>query len=660
MTYGIKRIGGLVSLALALLAAPVAAQTPSVHFSQQQVNDGRGVYAAHCVNCHGVNLEGGAGRALSGVTFAQDWSNRALRDFYEIVTSTMPPEAVRSLSESDYLAVTAYVLSRNGYDATDRPLTAADLAATVNVAQAEQARAAAKPTPQSYPVPPATVSRAGGTLPNDAELVKMADGDWLGYDRTLDGQRYSPLKEITAANAGALRPSCLFQLGEVGSFEANPVVYAGTLYITGRYKTSAINAGTCVQLWQHVYVPADPDVAISAARGVALYRGKVFRGTSDAHLLALDATTGKLLWDARVNDSHLSYSISAAVVAFDGKVFVGEAGGDSGIKGHIYAFDAEDGHLVWMFDLIPTGKQFGANTWSAGTEHGGGAMWSGMTIDPARNLLLVPTGNPGPDYNADKRRGDNLFTDSIVALDIATGKLAWYVQQVPHDVHDWDTAGPPALYERGGKGYMAVASKDGYLYVYDRDTRKIVAKAETMSPHVNTEVPLSYEKPVMVCPGIHGQYFGAAYTPALNMLFVGSEYRCSNLQLEEPRFLPGQDYYGGTMTYGAAGGTGFIRGFDAVTGKQIWDYHSPVPINSGVTATAGDIVLAGDRDGYFFVMDAKTGNILYRFMTGGAVAGGIAAYLASGKEYIAVVSGNSSRALAATHGAATVEVFGLP
>jgi alcohol dehydrogenase (cytochrome c) len=667
-----------VWLALICLSAapPAASQQPDSSppaFTQGQADDGRAVYAESCVVCHGATLQGGAGRALSGAVFQKNWGDgtHTLSELYYVMSSTMPPSAAGSLRESQYLSLVAFLLSKNGYAPGSQALTDANLnvrlasppsSAPVQAAQPPASSKSAALATATYPIAPTKVEQATTAFPTDDDLLHIDSADWLTYNRDLAGDRYSPLAQIQISNVSQLTPRCIFQLGELGSFQNSPVIYKGKMYINAKYKTFAIDAATCAQLWENDYIPQDPEHEQAAGRGVAFYEGRLFRGTSDGHVIALDAATGKLLWDARVTNAYLGFSISLAPVAFEGKVFVGESGADSGIKGRVFALDANTGAVVWSFDLIPTGDQPGHESWSAGAEHGGASVWSTVTIDPESHLVLVPTGNPGPDYNGVGRPGDNLFTDSVVALDIKTGKLAWYVQQVPHDTRDWDTAAAPAIYDRGGRKYMAIAAKEGHLFLYDRQTQKLIAKTETMGPRVNTDIPQSYTEPVLTCPGGHGQWNGAAYAPKTKMLFVGTEYRCTSTQLVEPRYIPGQGYGAGRVSHPGDGTTtaGWIKGFDAETGKEIWGYEWPTPVNSGMTTTAGGILLAGDRIGDFLVIDQKTGKVLYKFMTGGSVAGGISTYAVGGKEYIAVASGNTSRSTPGSSGSATVIVFSLP
>lgn len=432
------------------------------------------------------------------------------------------------------------------------------------------------------------------------------------------------------------------------------------MYVTSAHKIFAVDAATCVPKWGYTYVASDPE-RFPSTRGMAIYEGKLFKGTADGHLIALDVATGKLLWESIVDDSNLGYCVSGAPAAFRGKVVVGECGGDNGIKGHIHAFDAVTGKHLWTFDTIPTGNQPGAETWGGGTAQGGGPSWSTATFDAERNQILYPVGNPGPDFNGDHRPGINLYTSSVVALDLNTGKLAWYAQQVPHDIHDWDTAAAPTLYERGGKRFMAVPGKDGWLHIYDRDSHKELAKAKTQSRYENGDTPLSYDKPTTYCPGAHGQWNGAGYSPVSGLLFVGSEERCDTVQIVQPNYLPGRGYYAARiMTDQSVKGIGWFKGFDAVTGKIAWEHKSATPISAAMTPTAGGVLLTGDTAGQFLVLDQKTGNTLYKFNTGGPVAGGMATYLAGGKQYVAVASGNTSRDVGAAYGAGTIVVFGLP
>lgn len=668
--------------ALGLLTPPAALGFPDVSaqassgpsFTDSQVTSGRSTYGRTCAVCHGANLEGAAGVALTGTTFASTWGDghHNLQDLYEMVAKQMPKNAPGSLSDEDNLAILSYILYRNGrapgaerlsLAKLDTVIPAGGTAATTGtwsgaLSAAHDAGGTAQ-RPAQYPQRPTTIAESSDRKPDDSDLVRLRDSDWLTYNRDLAGDRYSPLGQVNTGNAGRLRLECLLQLGELGSFETSPIAYQGRLYLTTVHKVFAVDGRDCSVLWSYDYVPVDPE-HLPGNRGLALYRGKLFRGTPDGHLFALDAKNGRLLWDIRVADASRGYEITGAPVAFDGKVFTGDAGADVGIEGRVYAFDVNTGALIWTFDMIPTGNQPGADTWGGATEHGGGATWSTMAIDPLARTLLVPIGNPAPDFNDKDRPGVNLYTDSVVALSLDTGRLAWYVQQVPHDVHDWDTAAAPALFAQGGRQYMAVASKNGLLFVYDRETRQTVAQLP-FTTRTNVDAPLRADQPTHVCPGALGQFNGPAYSPQLRLLFLGAADRCNTIQVAEPKFVAGAVYFGGRFNIDPPEKqSGWIKAFDPVTGREVWSIHRHDIVLAAVTPTGGGLLLTGDSGGDFLVLNARTGALLYRFATGGPVAAGVTTYLAGDRQFIAVPSGSSSRDAASAHGAATLLVFSVP
>lgn len=642
-------------------------------FTASQVAAGRLVYARACGICHGASLQGGAAVALAGSAFARTWGDGLHQgaDFFDAIAKQMPKNAPGSLSRRDNLALAAFILGSNGYATGSRPLTLARLTGVLPAAPAALAggesgagvrRAAGATGPPAgsagvFPQPPPAVLPASGNAPDDAQLLRVADADWLTFNRTLAGDRYSPLAQINTGNAHLLQVQCIAQLGELGSFETSPIVFEGQMFVTTAHKVLALNAATCAVKWSYTYVPVDPE-HLPGNRGVALYQGRVFRGTTDGHLIALDAASGKLLWNVRVADGALGYEITGAPVAFAGKVFTGDAGADTGIRGRIYAFEASTGALVWAFDIVPRADDVAAATWSGGTDKGGGATWSSMAIDPGHGLLFVPTGNPAPDFNDATRRGKNLYTDSVVALNLATGKLSWYVQQVPHDMHDWDTAAAPALFSRGGHDLMSVASKDGLLYQYDRDSHQTLWQAP-FTTRSNVDA-LPSAAGVHVCPGALGQYNGPAFSPLSGRVFVAAADRCNVLTTAKLHYVPGGVYFGGMFRMDPpASQSGWIKAFDALSGHEIWSVHRKDPVLAAVTPTAGGLLLTGDTGGSFLALDAGDGRVLYEFATGGPVAAGISVYAVAGREYIAVPSGSSSRDAASATGAATLVVFSL-
>jgi len=638
-----------------------ASQSAGLSFVPTQIARGLNVYAMRCANCHGASLQGGAGTPLTGIPFRSRWSKQALRELLYVVGKQMPSNAPGTLSETESFDLLAFILSKNDYVPGSAPLDSRQLYVPLFADQPYPALAADDFRPLDLLAPPAHYGHASSKTPDDADLRNADDRDWLMYNRDYSGQRYSALGQITARNALTLHAICAFQLGEVGWYSASPVIYDGTLYITVADSTFAIDATTCRKRWQQDFITRERAPLANVNRGVALYRGAVYRTTPSGHLIALDLASGTLLWDVRVSDTASGRWLAAAPIAYDGKIFMGEAGGDTGAPGHVYAFDSTTGKRLWTFDLAPTGMQLGADTWKDGAAIGGGSTWTSYSLDPAQRALYVPVGNPAPAYAGDGRLGNNLFSNSIIALDIDSGRLNWFAQQIPHDVHDWDTAAPPVLYSIAGRQFISVATKGGWLYVYDRGSHQLLAKTE-VSTHLNADAPPT-PNGVRICPGVLGgvQYFGPSFSPKDAALFVNSVEWCGNYQVSEPHYIHGSLYMGGQMILDPIKeASGWIRSFDAATGRQRWSVKMETPMVAGLTATAGGVLLTGDLNGDFMVLRASNGTVLYRFNTGGAIAGGISTYLHGGKQYVAVASGNSSRVVWGTSGAATIFIFALP
>jgi alcohol dehydrogenase (cytochrome c) len=654
-------IAGVVMIPSVLRAVATTRDPPT--FTDAQATAGKGLFAEKCSSCHGADLRGGAGPALSGAFFEGQWivGQRKVLDLFTTIKRSMPLNAPRSLSDEQYSNVVAYLLSQNGYRAKAEMLAPANMDRMLSVTETAAAAPTEPPAPPraSFPQAPVGTGLATTAGPDDAELSKADDANWLMYNKSYTGQRFSGLDQINVGNAARLTPTCIFQPAEIGSFQAAPIVYGGLMYITTPYNTFAINPATCAKAWEHNY-PVD-STPVSLSRGAAIYKGKLFRVMSNGHLVALDARTGKLLWDVWLSAKQYGYWLSAAPVAYDGMVFMGTAGADWGANGVIYAFDADTGKKRWSFNVIPAGKEIGAKSWKKGAEKGGGSFWSSFAIDREKGLIFVPIGNPAPDFNGALRPGDNLFTNSVVALDVKTGKLAWWVQQVPHDVHDWDTAAAPTIYNQGMRGYMAVANKGGWLYLYDRGSHKLIAKPE-ISPHDNIDAPITTAG-VHHCPGNIGgaEWNGAAYSPPAKALYINSVHWCGVTRLTEDRYLEGSSYFDGDHTWDPIEqAQGFTRAFDAATGKELWSRHFNHPMLAAITPTAGGVLFTGTLDGDFLAMDAKDGKTLYRFNTGGAVASAPSTYLVDGKQYVAIASGNNSRSVWRTGGAMMVAIFSLP
>lgn len=468
--------------------------------------------------------------------------------------------------------------------------------------------------------------------------------EWLTYNNGLNGQRYSPLRQINADNATQLGEVCRVQIDGPTSFHAGLVVDDGVIYTTTGLETVALNATSCDLIWKYDY---QPEAACGGTnRGVALLNGRVFRGTCDGRLIALDAASGELLWKNVIAEPDLGEATSAAPLAWQNVVYMGIAGSDLGARGRVLAFDAVTGHELWRFNTIPMGDEVGAETWTRpGTaKTGGGGVWGVMSLDVSTGELFVPVGNPWPDIDIGYRPGDNLFTNSIVVLNAATGKLNWWYQVSPADWQDLDLVAAPVLFRaNGANDYMAIAGKDGYVTLVDRDTHQSVFRTAV------TTVEEIYDKPSRegsrMCPGFAGgvEWNGPAMDKLNNILITGSVDICFMVTLGDGTVYKAGEVNFGGMVEPVGEASGWITALDMLTGEIRWQHHTNKPMLAGITPTAGGITFAGDLGGNFYVLDSASGNIVHQTDIGGAMAGGLVTYEIAGKQYVAMASGNISR-----------------
>lgn len=508
------------------------------------------------------------------------------------------------------------------------------------------------------------------TGPTQEELNRATQStEWLLPNHDYAGVRYVDLKQITPANAASLRPVCAFQGADLNRALNNPLVYRGTMYVTTLLSTIALDPLTCRANWRHDWKPKAKDGNSSIKnRGVALKDGKLVRGTQDGYLFALDAATGKPLWEVKAADPEKFEALSVNPLIFEDLVVIGPSGSEYGVKGWIGAFRLEDGQPVWKFNTIPDDGEPGAETWGGADARlkGGGGIWTTPALDAAKGLLYVAVGNPAPDFFASQRPGANLYTNSMVVLDARTGKLVWHMQAVPHDTHDWDLPVTSPLFTAtiGGRkrDVVTVGAKDGLLRLVDRATREQLY-ATPVTTRTNTEVEPT-EEGVYTCPGTVGgvEWSAPAYSPKLDLLVVPTVDWCGVFKKDdELRFVAGQQFFGGSFTWDPLEkSTGWLTAVKATTGEVAWKYHSSRPMVASVTATSGDMIFTGELTGDFLAMDARNGKILYRYNGGGAIVGGVISYAVNGKQYVAVVSGMAAGFWMAPPGAMTVTVFALP
>ncbi len=485
---------------------------------------------------------------------------------------------------------------------------------------------------------------------------------WTTYNRSYAGERYVPLAMITPENAARLAPLCTLRLGDDGPFQTGPLVIDTTMYLTTAHTTVAIDATNCAVRWRSVYVPQESEVWI-VNRGLGFLDGRLFRGTADGRLLALDARTGETLWTTRVGDPAQGEFVSAAPIAWRGLVFAGLSGSDWGVRGRVMAYDVATGREVWHFNTIPMGKETGADTWEipASALTGGGGTWSSYTLDPRTGELFVSIANPAPDYLPDRRPGANLFTNSLVVLDAHTGKLKWWYQVTPNDSHDWDLAAAPVLFrDKRGEKRVALGSKDGHVYVIDRQTHALIYRTAVIRVE-NTE-RLPTPEGVHVCPigqaGVH--WNGPAIDVQRDRLYVGAVESCGTYRSNPAEtFTPGAGYAGGGFTPDPVPPVGWLSALDLHTGRIAWRYRAAAPLVAGVTATAGGVVFTGDLAGHLLTLDGETGTVLSSIETPGAIAGGVISNAIGGRQYVAATSGNLSRLSFRTTGTPSIVILSL-
>ncbi len=494
-----------------------------------------------------------------------------------------------------------------------------------------------------------------------------AAGDWPSYNKTLTTERYSELSQINTKNVSELKVQCTYDTKQYAAFESGLIMVEGALIGTTEFDIFSIDPATCKENWRthEDYPPA----MLSANRGAAYLDGFLFRGTNDGRVLAYDFKTGKKVWERTIADINKGETVPAAPIAWNGVVFIGNAGGDfKGGKGHVFALDAKTGKIVWEFFVVP--KADGDNvrgplaasapdtsTWknAPGFPISGGGLWTSFSLDPESGLLYVPVGNPAPDLAIDVREGENFYTDSVVVLDARTGAYKTHFKLVPRDWHDWDASNPPALiHTMGGKKLMAVAPKDGHLYAFDLADNHLLYRVPVTTID-NAEEPFSPEKDVHFCPGAAGgtEWNSPAYDPRTNLIIVGDVDWCDTVRIQTKEELQGvavgQPWFGNGMLnpFDIAGKfsrpdkdwAGWIHAIDVDTGTWKWRLKSDYPIVAAVTPTAGGLLFFGDVGGDLYAVNAETGEKLWGRKLGGPLAGGVITYAVNGVQKLAVATG---------------------
>lgn len=503
--------------------------------------------------------------------------------------------------------------------------------------------------------PSASVSAAAG--PDAALLASAAsdDQDWLMPGKSAWNDRYTGLAQIAPGNVLTLAKAWVTELADNGQQESSLLVFHGTMYLaTPHDNVLALDAATGKLKWQFAYNPAY-SLVYTVSRGIGLEGGKIFLATLDCRVIAIDAATGKQVWNVLgcPNDRYTSTKNSlfsmAAYVSGD-EIVLGTGGGDDGNIGHVMAFSTADGRRVWDWHNIAEPGEPGHETWpDRSWIHGGGDTWGGITLDPATHTVFAGVGNPGPDMVDTKRKGRDLYTNSVVAIDVASGqpRLRWYYQLVSDDTHDTDPAMPPVLFEGTARGarrhLLAEADKGGDFVVLDRRTGALFSRVA-----LDAQTNLFTTKPTLqgtiACPNHGGgvEWNGGAYDPATNRFFVPSTQECGDWKLAttDPKYVPGQPYTGGPLPKRQRS-TGRLTAIDVATGKVAWVAPMPYSAQGGALVTHSGLVFTTDIGGNVYALDARTGKLLWKGNTGASIVAPLSAYTVDGEEYLAVVSGSA-------------------
>ncbi len=523
-------------------------------------------------------------------------------------------------------------------------------------------------------VPHKTLSATKGNAPATGDVnyerIQNATSEpenWLTYYGTYDAQRYSRLEQINKDTVKSLSPAWVFQAGTAGlqagastySFEASPLVVEGVMYTSGPDgKLWAIDAVTGEELWR--YKHASPyDVSLCCGnvnRGVAVGHGKVYLYTLNAHLIALDAQTGDLVFDTVNGDVRAGESGSVAPLIVKDKVIVGSAGGEFGLRGHLDAFDAQTGERVWRCYTVPKPGEPGSETWPDDGEawqRGGANCWVTPSYDPELELLFQGTGNPAPDFDGGVREGDNLYTDSTIAVDVNTGEIRWHYQFTPHDLWDYDSTMENVLFDApDGRKLLAHADKNGYFFVLDRTNGELVRVFPfvdritwgeiTPDGKVNPKVyPDEEGVPVHFWPGPAGgkEWTHMSYSPQTGLIYVPVQEVGATATRRRREFKESIPYWGAGVAVDLDDHYGFVAAIDPLTGEEKWRWNNEYPMCASTLATAGGLVFQGTPTGEFVALDAATGEKLWSFQCGSGHHSSPSTYSVDGRQYIAVPTG---------------------
>ncbi len=665
---------------------------PAVGTVSGNLEKGERLFETSCAGCHRINGRGGRlGPDLSRVRLSRDQLTLAIRNpsaslaagFEPVTLVTRDGRRIRAVRKSED-AFSVQVMDTGerlqGYLKSDLSDVVRETASVMPAFGTDKLsdgdlddllRFVLTPRPgvpaASFAAPAVQDRAAAGVTYQDLLAGYRSPTAWPLFSGDFSGQRHSPLTQITAGNVHRLTTRWTFQTGIVPrrGFEGTPLVVDGVMYLTGPFASAwALDARTGRPFWRYRReLPNDLTYgAISPVnRGFGILGDRLFMVTPDAHVVSLDAKTGAVLWDTTMADYKIGYAATAAPLVIDGKVIVGISGGDFPTRGFLDAYDPATGARLWRFYTVPAAGEPGSDTWpsSESMTRGGGATWVTGSYDPDLNLLYWGTGNPNPLYYGNDRRGSNLYTASLIAIDAATGTLRWHHQFTPHDIHDWDSNHVPVLAEVpiGGqpRRVVMVANRNGFFYVFDRATGRLLVGKPFSDTTWARELDANGH-PIVLNDGSKGclpdqwgstNYMPPSYDAARRLFFVTVRETCAEYRPVKEEIVPGRISNSGTVLRDAARSYGVLRAIDPVTVERKWEFRYPTPTMAGVMSTASGVVFAGDNEGNFMAFDARTGKNLWFFPTGAPIWGAAPmTFMLDGRQHVVIGSGTTVTAFA--------------
>ncbi len=640
----------------ALAAVTAAAQSPEA---------GRQVFAARCAGCHGSDGNGG---------------------------ELGPGIATRVPTRTDQELTTLF---RQGLPASGMPsfanLTDNDSTSLIQFLRTLRPRAGTAPARAKVTVGGAALE---GLVLNQSQFDMQMLGDdrrihllrkngaqtravtsqtdWTSYNGGYSGSRYSPLTQITKGNVSSLAPKWMFSLRNTNNLQVTPIVSEGVMYVTAANECYALDAGSGREIWHYQRARTKGLVGNAAGgvnRGASVSGDRLFMVTDHAHIIALNKHTGALLWETEMADWHQNYNATGAPLPVGNLVVTGTSGGDEGVRGFVAAFDQATGKEAWRWWTTPKRGEPGSETWQGkGLDHPSGTTWMTGVYDPSLDTVYWTVGNPGPDLYGEDRLGDNLYTDSLVALDAKTGALKWHFQFTPHDVWDYDAEETPALVDTTWQGQprklVVQANRNGFFYVLDRTNGKFLfgtqyVKTVTWATGLDANgrpIRVPNMEPTLegkrVCPSLDGasNWYSTSWNPQTNLYYVQTNDKCGVFTKIPAEWEAGKGFMGGSFAPAPEPAQRLLRAIDITTGKAVWSLPQTGAVNSwgGVLSTAGGVVIFGEDSGALMAADASTGRPLWSFQTSALWKASPMTYVFDNRQYVAIAAGSN------------IIAFGLP